>query len=523
MSTPVRRQSWRAPSRSLRQSRRWRNNTRNRKRLCLLRLPAARSERGLFEALLHGLLHRDVQELGLDWCNAKLQAHVLELREVDRAIAVGVELLEEVVHGFLINGRVRPTVLARRGQLLLDWLSHHLLRLATRLHAVLQVRRNVVHELLRGEAAGAGEVARALAVAEGLVHSLAAVGGERDDRVLVARLEASRMFHGAQEGDHHAERIHGGVLAAQVHVPEVGHGAVRGLELLDEAAVRGLAHQVGGDEARAAVHLRHLIREHVTIVVVAGHAKAASSPTDNLHGGRVADEVHELAARLVEEAGLRKDGLVLGVKDLLHLLPEPLLPLEDRLLRDHVGHDVGLQAALEEDVRQVLDVVERVVVDHNGSLLVFAFAGIHNDRLRLDVLREEGRQHPALTNALPARAVLATNGVALKEDWPREAQLDARDVDGVTGDGDAIPASAHGAVRRAEGLLQVELLHLLGRRRDGGLLEDSTDLRARGHSVMQDLVIGVVTRVAAQVEVLPVLRVHEGLNPFLSDDLHRIP
>mmetsp|Transcript_67855 Transcript_67855/g.174889 ORF Transcript_67855/g.174889 Transcript_67855/m.174889 type:complete len:524 (+) Transcript_67855:173-1744(+) len=523
MSTPVRRQSWRAPSRSLRQSRRWRNNTRNRKRLCLLRLPAARSERGLFEALLHGLLHRDVQELGLDWCNAKLQAHVLELREVDRAIAVGVELLEEVVHGFLINGRVRPTVLARRGQLLLDWLSHHLLRLATRLHAVLQVRRNVVHELLRGEAAGAGEVARALAVAERLVHSLPAIGRVCSHLLLVGRIEEGRVVHCIEEGDDHAQRVHGGLLAAQVRVPEVGHGAVRGLELLDEAAVRGLAHQVGGDEARAAVHLRHLVGEHVAVVVVARHAKAATSPADDLHRGGVTDQVHQVAAGLVQEAGLRELRLVVLIEDLLHLLPEALLPLEDGLLRDHVRHNIGLQAAFEEDVPEVLDVVERVVVDHNGSLLVFAFAGIHNDRLRLDVLREEGRQHPALTNALPARAVLATNGVALKEDWPREAQLDARDVDGVTGDGDAIPASAHGAVRRAEGLLQVELLHLLGRRRDGGLLEDSTDLRARGHSVMQDLVIGVVTRVAAQVEVLPVLRVHEGLNPFLSDDLHRIP
>mmetsp|Transcript_67854 Transcript_67854/g.174884 ORF Transcript_67854/g.174884 Transcript_67854/m.174884 type:complete len:522 (+) Transcript_67854:173-1738(+) len=521
MSTPVRRQSWRAPSRSLRQSRRWRNNTRNRKRLCLLRLPAARSERGLFEALLHGLLHRDVQELGLDWCNAKLQAHVLELSEADGAILVHIVLVEESLHRSLVDSLVGLAELARRRGLLRG--LHGLLRLAAGLHAVLQVYGHVVHELLRGEAAGAGEVARALAVAERLVHSLPAIGRVCSHLLLVGRIEEGRVVHCIEEGDDHAQRVHGGLLAAQVRVPEVGHGAVRGLELLDEAAVRGLAHQVGGDEARAAVHLRHLVGEHVAVVVVARHAKAATSPADDLHRGGVTDQVHQVAAGLVQEAGLRELRLVVLIEDLLHLLPEALLPLEDGLLRDHVRHNIGLQAAFEEDVPEVLDVVERVVVDHNGSLLVFAFAGIHNDRLRLDVLREEGRQHPALTNALPARAVLATNGVALKEDWPREAQLDARDVDGVTGDGDAIPASAHGAVRRAEGLLQVELLHLLGRRRDGGLLEDSTDLRARGHSVMQDLVIGVVTRVAAQVEVLPVLRVHEGLNPFLSDDLHRIP
>mmetsp|Transcript_49263 Transcript_49263/g.145456 ORF Transcript_49263/g.145456 Transcript_49263/m.145456 type:complete len:588 (-) Transcript_49263:34-1797(-) len=485
------------------------------------------SQGRLLEALLDGLLHRVVQGLGLDRGDAQLQAHVLELLEADAAIMVDVEPLEEDLHGVLVDSLVRLADLAGRGERVGEGARHvhrgHVTQGLARLHAMLQVRGHVVHELLRGEAGGAGEVASALAVAERLVHRLAAVHHVLVDDCLVRRIEEGSVLHGAQQGDHHAQRVHGGLLAAQVRVPEVGDGAVGGLELLDERAVRALADEVGGDEAGAAVHLRDLVREHVAVVIVARHAEAASGPADDLHRGGVTDQVLQLAAGLVEQAGLQVILLVVGVEDLLHLLPEALLPLEDRLLRHHVGDDVGREAALEEDVGQVVDVVERVVVDDDRILLVVDLAAVDDDGLSLHVIGEERGEDAALADTLPPSAVLAADGMALEEDRTLEAQLDAGDVDRVAGDGDAVPASSHRAVRRAPGLPQAQLLHLIRGRRDRGLLEDGTDLRAGGHGVVQHLVLGVVASLAAEVKVLPVPGVNEGLHPLFADDLHRVP
>ena len=54
----------------------------------------------------------------------------------------------------------------------------------------------------------------------------------------------------------------------------------------------------------------------------------------------------------------------------------------------------------------------------------------------------------------------------LEEDGPLEAQLDAVDVDGVPGDGDAVPAAAHGPVGTAQRPLQTQADHLRRRRGD---------------------------------------------------------
>mmetsp|Transcript_68016 Transcript_68016/g.190489 ORF Transcript_68016/g.190489 Transcript_68016/m.190489 type:complete len:387 (+) Transcript_68016:705-1865(+) len=304
---------------------------------------------------------------------------------------------------------------------------------------------------------------------------------------------------------------------------EVGDGAVGGLELLDERAVVALADEVGGDEPRAPVHLRHLVREHVAVVVVASHAEAAARPADDLHGGGVADQVLELAACVLQQPGRRELLLVLRIEDLLHLLPEALLPLEDGLLRHHVGHDARLEAAGEEDMRQVLHVVERVVVDHHRVLRVLHFATVDDDGLLLDVLREECREHAPLADGLPPRAVLAPDGVALEEDGLVEAELDAGDVDRVTGDRDAVPTAPHGAVRRAPCPGEAHLLHLIRGRRDGGLLEDGADLGARGHSVVEHLVPGLVAVLATEVEVFPLHGVDPRLDPLLADETHRVP
>mmetsp|Transcript_59986 Transcript_59986/g.186068 ORF Transcript_59986/g.186068 Transcript_59986/m.186068 type:complete len:273 (+) Transcript_59986:492-1310(+) len=270
------------------------------------------------------------------------------------------------------------------------------------------------------------------------------------DLLLGFRDKDGSMPHGPQERNDKAQWVHGGFFATEVGVPEVSNGAVRGLILLDERPILALAREDRADETRTSMHLRHLVREHVAVVVVARHAEAAIRPTDDLHGGRVTDEVAEFPT--LQQARSDELVLVVSVKDVGHNLPEALLPFEDGLLRDDVGLDMILQAPREEYVSQVLDVVQGVVVDHDGASGVGGSAAVDDHGLIVHVLREEGCEDPAFADLPPTSTVLATHCVTVNDDRALEAELDARNVNGVPRDGYAFPAAAHGAVRGTPGL-----------------------------------------------------------------------
>mmetsp|Transcript_61769 Transcript_61769/g.156999 ORF Transcript_61769/g.156999 Transcript_61769/m.156999 type:complete len:538 (+) Transcript_61769:401-2014(+) len=478
----------------------------------------------LLGANLLGVLLLLLHRLHLQRGDAQLDGHLHKLLEADRAALVRVVLVEECLHGTLVHVLIVLAELPRGClHLLLDSRVRVRARGGARGHAPRQVLHHGGDELLRGLAAGPREVPGAAALAECGVHRLPAVARPPEDVGLVAGIQDRGMLHGAQEGDDHAQGVHRRLLAPLVRVPQVRDGPVGGLELLDEAARFALADQVRGDEAGAAVDLSNLIGQHVSVVVVASHAEAAASPTDDLHGGRIADEVHEVAASGLQKVGGQVLFLVVFVEDCLHLPPEALLPLENGLLGDNVRYDVRLQATLEEDVRQVLDVVQRVVVDHDRRHVVVELPAVDDLGLLLDVVREERRKHAALADILPTCAILAAHRVTLEEDGLIEAQLDAWDVDRVARDGDAVPAPAHGSVGGAPRFLQPELLHLLGARSNGGLLEDGPNACARSHGLVQHLVIRVIAGFAAQVEVLPLRSVDERRHPRLLDDFHRVP
>mmetsp|Transcript_106173 Transcript_106173/g.188816 ORF Transcript_106173/g.188816 Transcript_106173/m.188816 type:complete len:223 (+) Transcript_106173:683-1351(+) len=214
-------------------------------------------------------------------------------------------------------------------------------------------------------------------------------------------------------------------------------------ELFDESSILVLSDEIRGDEARAAVNLCNFICEHVSIVVVASHAEATPGPADNLHSCGITDEVNQFSTRLVEETRCQELLLELSIKDLLHALPESFLPLEDCLFGHHIRHDIGLQAACEENASQVLDVVQRIVVNHHGRFIVHQLTAIHDDWLQLRVLWPVSCEHLALAHCLPAGTILSANGVALEKHRALEAELDAWNVDCVSGDGDTIPAPSH--------------------------------------------------------------------------------
>mmetsp|Transcript_7123 Transcript_7123/g.17817 ORF Transcript_7123/g.17817 Transcript_7123/m.17817 type:complete len:297 (-) Transcript_7123:88-978(-) len=253
-----------------------------------------------------------------------------------------------------------------------------------------------------------------------------------------------------------------------------------------------------------------------------GHAEPPTSPSDDLHRGGVRNQVLQFATALVQQARLEVLLLVMLVEDLLHGHPKSFLPFEHCLLGHDVRHDAGLEASREKVMRQVWDVVHRVVVRHHRIAIVSDRARIDlNPPIDLALRVEQGFQHAVADHAV-ASAVLAPDGVALEEHGPFEAKLNAVDVDGVAADCNAIPAATHGAVGRAQGLFEAHGLALLRRRRDSRLLEDGADARSRRHGVVQHLVVGCVTMLARKVEVLPLPRVHEGLDPLVPDQIHRV-
>mmetsp|Transcript_44335 Transcript_44335/g.106524 ORF Transcript_44335/g.106524 Transcript_44335/m.106524 type:complete len:561 (-) Transcript_44335:17-1699(-) len=435
----------------------------------------------------------------------------LELIVVDGAVAVRVELGEELLHELLI---ILGIVLDRR-----DGLRGR----EAEVVGALELLLDRTDEGLGGETRRAAQVARAFAGDHAAVHALAQP--RREDLRLAALLlpcEHRRMVHRAQECLGHAERVHGGLLATQVRRPHIGHRAVRGLVLFDHGAVREpLADEVGGDEAGAAVHLRDLVGEHVAVIVVRRHAEAAIGPPDDLHRCRVGDQMGELASALVEQPCREVLLLVVRVEGLLHRRPEALLPLKDGLLGHDVRRHLRLEAAREEVVREVGHVVQRVVVGDHGILAVAQLALV-DDHRSAAVVGTEDRGHAALADGLVACAVLASDGMPFEEHRVLVAELHAFDVDRVSRDCDPVPAAAHGAVGRAPRLLETEqlLLHLGGR--DCRLLEDGADARPRVHRVVQALVLRVVTRDAREVVKLPRADVDVRPDPLLEDQIHSV-
>ena len=72
--------------------------------------------------------------------------------------------------------------------------------------------------------------------------------------------------------------------------------------------------------------------------------------------------------------------LVVLVENVLHDGPETLLPLEHCFLRHYVRGDAGLERSREEVMRERLDVVQGVVVDHGDVALIIQDASVDDDR-----------------------------------------------------------------------------------------------------------------------------------------------
>lgn len=144
-----------------------------------------------------------------------------------------------------------------------------------------------------------------------------------------------------------------------------------------------------------------------------------------LHGGSIGDQVHELAVG--DDATCDVVRLVVRVEDGFHLRPEGLLPFEDCLLRDNIGHDLGLETTAEEVVGEVLDVVQGVVVCHDDVFVIFQHA-IVTEGGRRAVIRKEGCDHTTLAYGLPACGVFTADSMTLRRENSVRQKKDGRRV-----------------------------------------------------------------------------------------------
>jgi len=95
-------------------------------------------------------------------------------------------------------------------------------------------------------------------------------------------------------------------------------------KFLDHRSVLVLAGQVGRNESRGSVNLRNLVRQHVPVVVVSAHPKVSARPPNDLHRRSIADQVLQLSARQIQQAGTLERLLVVFVEHVLVNCPEAL-------------------------------------------------------------------------------------------------------------------------------------------------------------------------------------------------------
>ncbi len=317
------------------------------------------------------------------------------------------------------------------------------------------------------------------------------------------------MGEAAGPGEDRGDRVGRGLAALLVLAVVARDRAVRGLRL-DRLAVR--RHQHGGHQAERAVALRHRVRLHVAVVVLA-RPDIAARPLER-RGDHVVDQ-----AVLVGDAEAGELRLELGLVDLLEdVLEAAVIGLEDRVLGREIDRILAHQAVVERGAGEVADRIVEIVHRHRD-----AGAG-ELEHLLLDhravVALEPDRQAALAGHLEIGGAVLVAVGVAADDDRLRPAGHEARHVlaDDRLAEDDAAEDVADRAVRALPHLLEIELLHARLVGRDGRAFDADAAGLDRVGRVDRHLVVGGVAMLDREVEILQV-DVEIGVDQLVADEL----
>ena len=275
-----------------------------------------------------------------------------------------------------------------------------------------------------------------------------------------------------------------------------GHGAVGGFGF-DRIAIR--REQDGGHEAERAKALRHGVRLHVAIVVLAGPNEVT------VPFKRARDHIVD-QAMLVGQAALFEFGLELGVVHFLEdILEASVIGLENRVLGREINRPVAQQAIVQTRLGEATDRIVEVIHAH-GDAGAWIVEHIVFDR-RTAVGRGEGhRQLAGARHQEIGGAVLVTEGVATDHDRCRPARDKARHVladDGLAEHG-AAEDVADRAVGRLPHLLEIEFLDALFVGGDRRAFDADAVLLDRLGGFDGNLVIGRVAMLDAEIVIFKV-------------------
>mmetsp|Transcript_14299 Transcript_14299/g.23113 ORF Transcript_14299/g.23113 Transcript_14299/m.23113 type:complete len:296 (-) Transcript_14299:299-1186(-) len=248
------------------------------------------------------------------------------------------------------------------------------------------------------------------------------------------------------------------------------------------------------------------------------HSKTTVCPTNELHGGSIRDKMLKIASTAFQEPFLQKLFLVITIKDLLHGCPVTLLPLEDSLFSNNVRSDLGLKTSLEENMRQLSDIVVGVVV-HDHHVVVVGQISFIDDKRRSTVLGKVGGQQGTLSDFIPAGTVLSSYSMTFKKNLVLVTEFNTLDMNGITRNGNTVPSTTHSTVGGSKGLGKSKFFDLKRRGRDGRFFKDGPNTCTSFYGIMKDFVVGLVTAFARQIVDLPGARVEVGFDPLIDKQI----
>ena len=303
------------------------------------------------------------------------------------------------------------------------------------------------------------------------------------------------MQESARPREYARDRVGRGLLALLVHAEVARDRAVSGLGL-DRLAVR--TQEDRGHEAERAEALRHAVRLHVAVVVLARPDEAA------VHLERRGDHVVDETVLVQYLLGLEERLVLARVQLGEYVLEAAVVLLQDGVLSGQVERPLLLQRVLERAVRELAYRLVRVVHGEcdaatpleveNGEFERLGFYSGSWGPRNLELARAG---HDEICGA-----VLIAERVATDHDGPRPAGHESRHVfanDGLA-EHRAAEYVAYGAVGRLPHLLELELLDSVLVGRDRGALDAHVVLLDRLGRVHGHLVAGGVAVLDAQVE-----------------------
>mmetsp|Transcript_58789 Transcript_58789/g.70111 ORF Transcript_58789/g.70111 Transcript_58789/m.70111 type:complete len:266 (+) Transcript_58789:231-1028(+) len=264
------------------------------------------------------------------------------------------------------------------------------------------------------------------------------------------------------------------------------------------------------------MHLRDLIREHISVIIMRRHSEPPIRPSNQLHRRSVGNQMLQLPPAPLHQSPFHELLLILLVEHAFHRGPITLLPLKHRLLCHHIWRHAHLQTPLVKNMRQIFNIIVRIVIHHAHIVIIRQVALVHHERSLRLVVRDVSREQRPRAHFVPTGAILSSHGMPFEQYRVLISQFDTVNVYRVSTNRYAVPALAHGAVGTAKGFFETHFFDLDRGGCDGGFFENRADAFPGGYGGVEDGVVGGVAVFAGEIVGFPRGCVEEGGYPLVD-------